>query len=168
MWYVVQVMTGNEHQVAALCKESLLNEQEEVFIPMYERKRKVRGDYEIVKAVLFPGYVFFQTEDVEGLFYCLKNVSGLTRILQTGEEFTPLHESEVAFLSRFGGKEHVVEFSVGYIEGDKVVITEGPMADWQGKVKKIDRHKRIAVLEVEFFGRITDVTVGLEIVEKRV
>lgn len=167
MWYVVQVMTGNEHQVAALCKESLLKEQEEAFIPMYERKRKVRGNYEIVKSVLFPGYVFFQTEDVEGLFYCLKNVSGLTRILQTGNEFTPLHESEVDFLSRFGGKEHVVELSVGYIEGDKVVITEGPMADWQGKVKKIDRHKRIAVLEVEFFGRITDVTVGLEIVGKR-
>jgi transcriptional antiterminator NusG len=41
------------------------------------------------------------------------------------------------------------------------------MMNWNGKVKKIDRHKRLAVLQVEFFGRLTDVTVGLEIVEKR-
>lgn len=167
MWYVVQVMTGKEHQIAALCKDRLPVKSDEVFVPLYERKRKVRGCYEIVRAVLFPGYVFFQTEDVEGLFYFLKDVGGLTKILRTGEDFTPLHEKEVDFIKRFGGKAHVVELSVGYVEGDNVVITEGPMVDWHGKVKKIDRHKRTAVLEIEFFGRMTDVTVGLEIVEKK-
>lgn len=167
MWYVVQVMTGQEHNIMNLCRNNLLGEQEETFIPLYERKKKMRGNWEICQAILFPGYVFFQTEDVQDLFYRLKKVSGLTKILRTGEDFTPLHETEVAFLQRFGKDKHVVEMSVGYIEGDEVIITIGPMADWQGKVKKIDRHKKIAVLEVEFFGRLTDVTVGLEIVEKR-
>jgi transcriptional antiterminator NusG len=36
----------------------------------------------------------------------------------------------------------------------------------QGSVSKIDRHKRIAVLELDFFGQLTSVTVGLEIVKK--
>lgn len=43
---------------------------------------------------------------------------------------------------------------------------DGPMKDYQGKIVHIDRHKRKAVLEVEFFGRRTEVTVGLEIVKK--
>ena len=167
MWYVVQVKSGDEHGVKALCEARLLLEQEEVFVPMYERKKKMKGNWEICQAILFPGYVFFQTEDVEDLFYRLKDVNRLTKILRTGEDFTPLHESEVAFLSRFGREEHMVEMSVGYIEGENVVVTSGPMKDWEGKVKKIDRHKKIAVLELEFFGRMTDVTVGLEIVEKR-
>ena len=34
------------------------------------------------------------------------------------------------------------------------------------QIKKIDRHKRIAVLEMEFFGAIRQTTVGLEIIEK--
>lgn len=167
MWYVVQVMSGQEHNIMDLCKAYLLDEQEEVFVPLYERKKKLKGSWELVQAILFPGYVFFQTENVEDLFYRLKNINGLTKLLRTGEDFTPLHETEVAFLQRFGRKNHVVEMSVGYIEGDEVNITSGPMADWHGKVKKIDRHKKIAVLEIEFFGRMTDVTVGLEIVEKR-
>lgn len=168
MWYVVQVMCGQEHNIAQLCETGILQENEEVFIPMYQRKKKIKGKYELCQSILFPGYVFFDTQEVEDLFYRLKDVNQLTKILQTGEDFSPLHEKEVAFLRQFGRKEHVVEMSVGYIEGDEVVITEGPMVDWKGKVKNINRHKMIAVLEVEFFGRTTDVTVGLEIVEKRV
>ena len=167
MWYVVQVISGQEHNIAEICKIKMLQENEEVVIPMYQRKKKIKGKYELCQAILFPGYVFFDTDEVEDLFYRLKDIKQLTRILRTGDDFTPLHEKEVAFLSQFGRKKHVVEMSVGYIEGDEVIITSGPMVDWTGKVKKIDRHKMIAVLEVEFFGRMTDVTVGLEIVEKR-
>ena len=167
MWYVIQVISGKEHHIAQVCQARLLQNDEEVFIPMYQRKKKIKGKYELCEAILFPGYVFFDTEQVEDLFYRLKEVKQLTRILRTGDEFTPLHEKEVAFLQSFGKKDHVVEMSVGYMEGDQVTINSGPMVDWTGRVKRIDRHKMIAVLEVEFFGRLTDVTVGLEIVEKR-
>lgn len=33
--------------------------------------------------------------------------------------------------------------------------------------KKIDRHKRIAVLSVTMFGNSTDVTMGLEVLHKK-
>ena len=59
-----------------------------------------------------------------------------------------------------------MEMSVGYIEGDACTVTSGPMQGFTGVIKKIDRHKKIAVLEVEFFGRNTEVTVGLEIISK--
>lgn len=165
-WYVIQVMSGREHAVATRCANLLNIDSEEVFVPMYERKKKRQGKWQIEKSILFPGYVFFCTMDVEALFMQLKTVEELTKILRTGEDFTPLYEREVAFLQRFGKKKHIVEMSVGYIEGDEVIITDGPMVDWAGKVKKIDRHKKLAILEIEFFGRATEVTVGLEIVDK--
>lgn len=167
MWYVIQVMRGQESSIAELCRMELLQNNEEVFIPSYERSKKIKGNWEMVETILFPGYVFCTTENVEDLFYRLKNVTRLTKILKTGDDFTPLHESEVAFLQQFGGAEHIVKMSTGYIEGDEVVITNGPMMNWNGRIKRIDRHKKIVVLETEFFGRITDVTVGLEIVEKK-
>jgi transcriptional antiterminator NusG len=160
-------MSGHEHKIENQCRTQLLLEDEEVFVPMYERKKRIKGSWEICKGILFPGYVFFSTAQVESMFMRLQQVKELTKILRTGDDFSPLHESEVDFLMQFGEENHVVEMSVGYIEGDQVVITSGPMMNWNGKVKKIDRHKRVAVLQVEFFGRLTDVTVGLEIVEKR-
>ena len=38
--------------------------------------------------------------------------------------------------------------------------------NYQGEVMMIDRHKRTAVLELEFLGREMKVTVGLEVVRK--
>ena len=167
MWYVIQVMSGQERNIAELCRMKLLEDNEEVFIPLYERSKKIKGNWEMIETILFPGYVFCCTENVDELFYRLKDIAQLTKILKTGDDFTHLHESEVAFLQQFGGKEHIVKMSSGYIEGDEVVITSGPMMNWNGRIKRIDRHKKIVVLEIEFFGRITDVTVGLEIVEKK-
>ena len=115
---------------------------------------------------MFPGYVFLVTEQVEELFYALKAVPELTKILGDGSEFIPIEEDEKALLKRLGNEEHVTEMSAGYIAGEQVVILSGPMTGMEGKIKKIDRHKRIAVLEVAMFGRQVDVKTGVEIVER--
>ena len=57
--------------------------------------------------------------------------------------------------------------SVGEYIGKELVITEGPLKDLTGKVIYINRHSRQAVLEVEFFGRIVKMKVGLEVVGKK-
>ena len=57
--------------------------------------------------------------------------------------------------------------SEGYIEGDKVRVTAGPLCGLEGLIKKIDRHKRTACLEFDMFGQTVSTSVGLEITEKR-
>ena len=46
--------------------------------------------------------------------------------------------------------------------------TDGPLQGKEGLIKKIDRHKRKAYLELPMFGRMQTVQVGLEIVAKTV
>lgn len=36
----------------------------------------------------------------------------------------------------------------------------------EGNIRRIDRHKRTAYLEIEMFGRIVEMKVGLEIIRK--
>ena len=70
-------------------------------------------------------------------------------------------------MKSFGRMEHLVEMSVGYMEGERIVVMEGPLMGKEGMICKVDRHKRIAVIEVEMFGKTTTAKVGLEIVAKR-
>ena len=70
-------------------------------------------------------------------------------------------------LRKLGGDEHVVRYSEGYIEGDKLVVTSGPLKDFEGNVKKVLRHKRLVVVEVPLLGRTVEVTVGMGVVERR-
>ena len=61
----------------------------------------------------------------------------------------------------------MVKYSEGYIDGDKLVVTSGALKDFEGKVKKVLRHKRLVVVEVPLLGRTVEVTVGMGVVERR-
>ena len=168
MWYVIQVRTGMEEETRKQCEKIIDKEiLEKSFIPMYEQGRKYQGKWNKELKVLFPGYVFLVSEDKEKLFFELKRVIGHTKMLGTGETIVPLTVEEVDSLLRFGREEQVVEMSEGIIENDHVIITKGPLKGNDGLIKKIDRHKRKAWLEIQMFGRMMEMQVGVEIVRKR-
>lgn len=168
-WYVMQVRTGTEENICVQCRKDIPEAiLEKCFLPYYEEKRKIRGEWKILKKHLFPGYVFVISNDREQLYMQLKKVIGLTKLIGTGREIIPLTEEEVRFLLRFAGEEQIVSMSEGIIEGSKVIINSGPLKGMEGYIRKIDRHKRKAYLEIPFFGRTQNIQVGLEIVEKKI
>ena len=173
MWYVIQVFTGTEEKTAEKCRSviGIQDEEESVlrkcFIPYVIRKRRYCGAWHEEKKILFPGYVFLVSDDPGELFLRLKKVPGLTKLLGTGDEIVPLSAEEETLLKKLGGEDQVVEGSIGILEQDKIIITEGPLQGMEGFIKKIDRHKRAAWLEVELMGRKIETQVGLEIVEKK-
>lgn len=167
MWYVVQVRTGAEENIRLQCQKNVSEAAlTSCFIPYYEEKKRIRGEWTLQQKVLFPGYVFVVTDRLEELYEQLKNVIGLTKMLKTDEDIVPLTEEEIRFLKKFGGEEQVVRVSEGVIENSRVVVRSGPLMGQEGCIRKIDRHKRKAYLEIPLFGRVQQVEVGLEIVEK--
>ncbi|MCI9143204.1 MAG: antiterminator LoaP [Lachnospiraceae bacterium] len=169
MWYVIQVYTGREMEIAQKCRDRIMKEDEDVFVPLAERQTKIRGEWQNIRTKLFPGYVFIETEQIEDFHMRLWQIKAMTKILKTGETMTPLQEEEEAHLRRLGlgGSGHVLEYSEGYLEGDKLVVTSGALEGYEGRIKKILRHKRLVVLEVPLLGRTVEVTLGLGVVEKR-
>ncbi len=169
MWYVIQVLSGTEEDTMELLRKQIPKYLlRKCFVYYYENMQKYSGEWHKQKKLLFPGYVFAITEQVDSLYQELKKVKTLTRILGDKECFIPLSEGEVAFLRSFGGEEELVGMSVGFIESDQVTITAGPLAGKEGCIRKIDRHKRTAKIQVEMFGQVINATVGLEIVHKTV
>lgn len=168
MWYVIQVTTGMEENIKCQC-EKLINTEilQRCFIPYYEEKKKYQGSWQTETKVLFPGYVFLVSDHILELQKSLHRVIGLTKLIGVGDEIIPLAGQEVTLLKRLGKDEQVVEMSVGVIENDRVQILEGPLQGMEGNIRKIDRHKRKAWIEVEMFGRVMEMQVGCEIVEKR-
>lgn len=167
MWYVVQVRSGTEHNIRIQCNKKIPDTiMERCFIPYYEEKKKQNGSWNTLQKILFPGYIFMITEDVEKLFFHLKTIEGMTKLIGTGNDIIPLTEEEIIFLQRLGGEEQIVSMSEGIIEGTQVTIISGPLKGMEGLIQKIDRHKRKAWLDLELFGRMQQVEVGLEITRK--
>lgn len=169
MWYVIQVRAGTEENIVFQCLKKIDDRAVLIrcFVPYYEKKRRYEGAWHTEKRVLFPGYVFLVSDDVTRLFLSLKKVQGLTKMIGTGQEIVPLSESEVEFLQRLGGDDQVVETSIGVMEQDRITVSSGPLQGMEGCIRRIDRHKRLAWIEIEMMGRLMEAQVGLEIVEKR-
>ncbi len=168
MWYVIQVRTGTEEKIMRQCLGSIDQEiLTQCFIPYYEERKKYRGVWHTEKKILFPGYVFAVSDRLTELYKSLQSVIGMTRLLGTGKEVVALKEEEMNLLKKMGAGERPMEISTGIIENGAVIITDGPLTGMEGCVRRIDRHKRKAWLEIDMFGRTTTMEAGLEIVKKK-
>lgn len=167
--YVIHVAGGQEEHTKALVLKLLADIASDCYTPAYECARKVGGVWRRVAKMLFPGYVFVETSDPVALRDRLGEIPAFARLLGASDEsFLALTDDEVAWLNAFTNVEtHVVEMSEGIIEGDRVLVTKGPLRSYEGLIRKVDRHKRLAELEIHMFGRDKRVRIGLEIARKR-
>lgn len=167
-WYVIQVMTGKEEEtrkhILSLVNPLLITE---CFIPRFKQMKKYQGAWHKDEKIMFPGYLFMVTDHIDDVYVGLKKVPTLTKILgQKDEIIMPLPVSEVLLLSKFADADHIIDVSLGFIEGDKITVTSGPLMGQEALIKRIDRHKRVAEVEVTFFGTTVRAKVGLEIIKK--
>jgi len=81
-------------------------------------------------------------------------------------DYMKLSEDEKNYLLSFYDDKYIVEESKGFIVGDKIVINSGALKGKESIIKKIDRHKRCAEIEMVWFGELRRISVALEIVSK--
>ncbi len=171
-WYVLFIRTGREANVELLLKKRLDANVFVPFVPMLETLFKISGQVRRELKPLFPGYIFIESE-VSGVEFIKRKNSiisaseDIVRFLKYGDtsEFA-MREHEKCMLLNLCNDERCIESSVGIIEGNRVYIKEGPLKGMESIVKKIDRHKRRAVINLDFMGEIREINVALEIVEK--
>lgn len=149
----------------------VLIEGEKAFVPMTARNKKIHGQWQEVMIPMFPGYIFISTNDGTGLFERLKSSLGKTifryvKLIRDKEYIIPLSKADEQLVSELADREHVIRTSTGYIAGEKLIVTEGPLHGHEGSVVYINRHKRTATLEVDFLGEKRHITVGLEVVRR--
>lgn len=60
----------------------------------------------------------------------------------------------------------MIEMSEGIMEGSKVIVLRGPLMGHGAEIKRVNRHRRTAELEIRMLGRVKTIRLGLEIVSK--
>lgn len=166
--YAIQVASGKEAKVEELIRR-FVNESAvgEIFVPRFEAMRRWKGEWHKRAERLTPGYLYVETSGVEKLALQLRRVPAFTKLLGNNEVFIPLNDDEVAWLNAFAGDtRRVIEMSEGIMEGSKVIVLRGPLMGHEAEIKRIDRHRRTAELEIRMLGRVKTIRLGLEIVSK--
>jgi len=172
-WYILFVRTGSEEKVRQILSHRLDSTNYQPFVPVKTAPSKSGGVVRKMLKPLYPGYIFIQSvlspdKFCEAMFLVVYPIKDAYRVLHNGSDRldTALRENERLFFQRLFGKDFIIEDSIGVIKDGKTLIISGPLAGMEGMIKKIDRHRREATVEISIMGEVKKVTLGLEIVEK--
>lgn len=166
------VLGGYEQAITDKINQLSIEIEIEAFLPRVQKAFRRKGQVKVEEHLLFKNYVFIQTELEYKQFLVfieanIKSITGFIKLLKHDNEGTEsLYPQERQFLERFTNKAKVIEQSVGFIEGDTVVVLQGPLAGHESEIVKINRHKRTALLNISMFGENREIEIGLEIVSK--
>lgn len=167
MWYVAQTTCGKEREAMEKCRNALDNTTAaHIFVPRYEYRKKYQGQWHTEEATAFPGYIFIESREPEKLEKALERIPHTVTPVCIGGGFYPIRQEEEVFLRQLLDSQACIRFSTGYLVDGQLQVWQGPLKQAQSKVRKIDRHKRLAEIEIQLFEESRYIRLGLEVKAK--
>jgi transcriptional antiterminator NusG len=166
-WYVIHTYSGYEAMVKDSLEKLIENNnlQENIFeiqIPTEETlEEKANGKKKLVERKKFPCYVFLKMIYSNDIWYLVTNTRGVTGFVGPQGRPLPLTDEEVLRM----GLERVA-VNVDFTVGDMVTIVSGPLESFSGTVISMNETTQKMMVNVEMFGRATDVEVDFVQVKK--
>ncbi len=179
-WYIIHAYSGFERKV----KESLESRiqafglQEKigrVLIPT-EAVTEVRSGKKYTSdRMFFPGYVLVEMDltgfrtggEGDHVWHVVKSTPKVTGFVGTANDPTPLSEEEVnQIVYRVAVGKDKPRLKVKFAKDESVRITDGPFANFTGKIDEVNEDRETLKVMVTIFGRATPVELEFGQVEK--
>lgn len=158
-WYILHTYSGYEIMVKDSLQRLIENNnlQDMIFdvkIPTEKDIEEKNGKRKIVERKMFPCYVFIKMIYSNQLWYLVTNTRGVTGFVGPQGRPKPLKEAEIRKMRL---EETVYEADFGV--GDEVLVESGPLEGFTGTVTELNNAAQKAKINVQMFGRNTDVEV---------
>lgn len=171
-WYIIHTYSGFEQKVA----DSLRSRAEafgfsgrigQILIPT-EEVMEVRGGKKVTsKRLMYPGYVLVEMEMDDDLWHAVKSTPRVTGFVGGGNTPVPLSATEVnEVLYRQASSAERPRPKQTFEKSETVRITDGPFANFSGKVDEVNTERNTLRVLVTIFGRATPVELEFGEVEK--
>jgi transcription termination/antitermination protein NusG len=168
-WYIVRTQSNREKSIAEKIKgESekgdLMGKVNQIIVPTETSFYIKNGKKVKREKVLYPGYIFIETNAIGELKYFLRGVNGASGFLtdRTGK----IQELSIRDINRMIGvqEELSIEKETTFIVDEEVKIIDGPFSSMLGTIDKIDGDK--IRVNVSIFGRVTPVDLTISQIDK--
>jgi transcription termination/antitermination protein NusG len=155
-WYAVWTQSHFEQAVS----QQLSAKGFAAFLPEMSVWSKRGGEKRLIKVPMFPGYLFVRDSMQKQSYIEILKARGVVRILEDGwARLTPIPDHEIDAIQQVVAADIPVFPHVHLAHGDRVEVTEGPLAGLEGLFVQDKPSKGRLVLNVELLGRSVAVEV---------
>lgn len=168
-WYTVKVQSNREKSISEKIKFEMerSGSTSNTLVPTERQYFAKNGKKAHREKIIYPGYIFVETESMSSLQEAIKMVPGSTGILKSksGEPSLLKKEELEKLLTLSNIKED--EFDpYNFVVGEIVTIIGGPFNDFKGTIDEINKEKKKVRVSVMIFGRATPVDLQLDQITK--
>jgi transcriptional antiterminator RfaH len=152
-WYALYTKAGHEKRGRAQLRAYGI----EAFLPSFSRLTRwgARGDLVRIETPLFPGYLFARF-DADEMLATVRNMHGLSQVLGPGNRPASIPGALIAALKRATADPSIVspaDYSPHYAQGDRVTVTNGPLASLTGTVERTAAGGRRLIITIDILQR---------------
>jgi len=171
-WYALFVETGREEQVKKYIHHMMSFYDASVSYELLIAKREVRekkgGKVQIIVKRMFPGYILLETENILEFYLMLRAERSeyLYGVLRRDGYFKEIELEEISNVVYMTDSDGVIGSSDIFVENDRIIVTKGPLKNYDGLINKIDRRKRRVKAEFKFNGKTHYMDLSVNFIEK--
>jgi transcriptional antiterminator NusG len=169
-WYVVQTYSSQEYKVQmrlnqVIEEKSLGDKIFRVLVPE-EETVEIKNNKRVERTTkIYPGYIFVEALMDEKVWFEMRHVSGVAKIVGTKNMPTPVTEDEILrVLRKIGDKTKKIE--VDFETGEVIKVISGPFRGYTGPISEINAERGKLKSLISIFGRETPVELDFDQVEK--
>lgn len=171
MWYVVRTEPGKEQTFVETIEKTIKHRSyRRCFFIKRERIRRKQGECRVYKELLYPEYVFLDTEDPEDFCRQISELPQLVEILGTGRfNMQPVDERERRFWTELldGEEKDTIRLSPVQVNEDgELVECGGVLKKFHQAVIKKRIRNRYVIVRTGIEGRDRDILLGIRVIGK--
>ncbi len=171
-WFVINTYSGYENKVKLDLENRVksLKMEDKIFsilIPSEEVSETRGGKKKVSTRRFFPGYILVEMELTDETYHFICETPKVTSFVGSGHRPTPLSDEEVEnIIGQMKGTRSRPKPHINVAADDLVKVTEGPFANFSGKVEEVNMERGKLKVMVTIFGRPTPVELDFGQVEK--
>ncbi len=171
-WYIVHTYSGFENRVKQALEERIKqhNLQEyfgDIVLPMEKVVEVVKGEKKTSSHKVYPGYILVNMELNKRSWHLVQDTPKVTGFVGGQNDPVPLPDAEAEKIIQQMEERSIKPVpKYHYEKDDKVIVTEGPFANFHGVIDEVKPEKGKVRVLVSIFGRSTPVELEFGHVQK--
>jgi transcriptional antiterminator RfaH len=142
-WYVVNTLAHQEDRA----RVNLARQGYEAWLPRIMRSRRHARRFDVIRAPLFPGYLFVRLDLDRQQWRSVRGTFGVRQLIAFSERPAPLPVGFLEALQACANGQDVVHAPEENLRpGQTVRVLSGPLADQVGTLIALDRKERVSLL----------------------
>ena len=165
-WYVLQVSPGKEKFIKELIDREF-NHEIQTLVFTREISHKKGPKYVTLITPIFPGYIFIKDNIQEVADMLRRSLHDIFfKAVSFGNGPAKVVKEEMQLLLLHSDATGRFTMSYGFREGEKIIITQGPLKNIHGSILFVNEKKRKAKVRLMLFKKEMEISLGVELLGK--